>query len=115
LTPDDRIALVFKVFQEYLVLVRKIQRTYVLEPAGSRGYVYFVLLSLSPAHHVRQMISVWSLDDHQFLPFYFGSAQLVGHANILPKSVRQKDIIEDYVQDYMYFQAVQFVLSVRHT
>lgn len=42
----------------YLHFVRKLQTVYRMEPAGSHG--------------------VWSLDDFQFLPFMWGSSQLIG-------------------------------------
>lgn len=48
-----------KVFNEYLKLARKLQTVYKMEPAGSHG--------------------VWSLDDYQFLPFIFGSGQLLSN------------------------------------
>ena len=49
----DYKALINIIFQRYLVLVRKLQVFYFLEPAGSKG--------------------VWGLDDYQHLPFIFGA------------------------------------------
>lgn len=47
-----------QIFNSYLIFVRKLQLTYRMEPAGSHG--------------------VWSLDDFQFVPFIWGSAQFAG-------------------------------------
>lgn len=64
-----------------------------LEPAGSHG--------------------VWSLDDYQFLPFLWGSGQLLANAQIAPKSVRSREIVDFYADDFLYLGAIKFVLTVK--
>ncbi|KAK3815304.1 MAG: Serine/threonine-protein phosphatase 2A regulatory subunit B [Benniella sp.] len=86
---QDHPAVVLRVFERYLELVRKLQRTYQLEPAGSHG--------------------VWGLDDYQFLPYLWGSAQLRDHARLKPIAVMDAQQVEDYAPDYMYFRAIQSI------
>ncbi|EFJ50118.1 hypothetical protein VOLCADRAFT_104067 [Volvox carteri f. nagariensis] len=81
------------IFKQYLELMHKIQTTYWLEPAGSHG--------------------VWGLDDYQFLPFIWGSAQLIAHPMIKPKSIHNPDILEAYASTYLYLNCVKFVKQVK--
>ncbi|WIA43238.1 hypothetical protein OEZ86_009744 [Tetradesmus obliquus] len=92
-TEADRQALVCVVFNRYLELMRHIQTTYWLEPAGSHG--------------------VWGLDDYQFLPFVWGSGQLIGHPLIRPKSIHNEELLGMYGDDYLYLAAVKFVKAVK--
>ncbi|KAG0010938.1 Serine/threonine-protein phosphatase 2A activator [Entomortierella chlamydospora] len=86
---QDHPAVVLRVFVRYLELVRKLQRTYHLEPAGSHG--------------------VWGLDDYQFLPYLWGSSQLRDHPRLKPIAIMQPQYLEDYSSDYMYFRAIQSI------
>eukprot|EP01018_Ginkgo_biloba_P013134 Gb_13358 [translate_table: standard] len=90
---EDYQAVVSRVFVKYLNLMRKLQTTYWLEPAGSHG--------------------VWGLDDYHFLPFIFGSAQLIDHKYMKPKSIHNDDILSSYSNEYLYLSCVAFVKKVK--
>eukprot|EP00010_Vexillifera_abyssalis_P005734 CAMPEP_0201562152 /NCGR_PEP_ID=MMETSP0173_2-20130828/79174_1 /ASSEMBLY_ACC=CAM_ASM_000268 /TAXON_ID=218659 /ORGANISM="Vexillifera sp., Strain DIVA3 564/2" /LENGTH=261 /DNA_ID=CAMNT_0047976693 /DNA_START=798 /DNA_END=1583 /DNA_ORIENTATION=+ len=84
---------VLGLFHEYIEFARFLQTRYMLEPAGTHG--------------------VWSLDDYQFLPFYFGAAQLIEHKHLKPKSILDTDVLDDYAGDYMYFSAIAFIHKMK--
>ncbi|KAH8833726.1 Phosphotyrosyl phosphatase activator [Flagelloscypha sp. PMI_526] len=90
---SDNKALVLQVFWKYITIMRYLQSTYWLEPAGSHG--------------------VWGLDDYHFLPFIFGSAQLKGHKFIKPKAIHDAEIVEEYAKQYIYFACIQFINSIK--
>ncbi|KAJ7287471.1 Phosphotyrosyl phosphatase activator [Mycena rebaudengoi] len=90
---SDHTALVVRVFWRYISIMRVLQSTYWLEPAGSHG--------------------VWGLDDYHFLPFLFGAAQLRGHKYIRPKAIHDAEVVEEYAKEYIYFACIQFINSIK--
>ena len=90
---DDYADLVLKVFSYYLKLMRSLQKTYWLEPAGSHG--------------------VWGLDDYHFLPFLFGSGQLCGNGSIRPRAVHSAEMVHYLAPKYIYFDSILNILQIK--
>lgn len=89
----DYTATVFRIFKRYLDLMRRLQSTYRMEPAGSHG--------------------VWGLDDFYFLPFLWGSSQLKDDISLRPDSIPNAAACRHHKQDYMFFDCVNHIHEVK--
>ncbi|RXK35674.1 serine/threonine-protein phosphatase 2A activator 2 [Tremella mesenterica] len=93
LQKEDHPFIVLGIFWRYIKIMRYLQSTYWLEPAGSHG--------------------VWGLDDYQFLPFLWGAGQLRTHKHLTPKSIHDPEILEAFGDEYMYLSCISFVNSIK--
>ncbi|VDK82616.1 unnamed protein product [Litomosoides sigmodontis] len=91
--PADNRSLVLRLFLKYIRLIRCLQTTYRMEPAGSRG--------------------VHALDDFQFIPFLWGSSQLVGNKRLVPESYLKPDIVEIHASKNLFFDAIQYINNTK--
>ncbi|CDU26078.1 probable RRD2-Activator of the phosphotyrosyl phosphatase activity of PP2A [Sporisorium scitamineum] len=91
--PEDGAAIVLRIFWAYIQVMRDIQSSYWLEPAGSHG--------------------VWGLDDYHFLPFLWGAGQLSNHRHLRPKAIHDPEIVDEFAPKYMYLACIQFINSVK--
>lgn len=93
LTEADSVAVVHHVFNRYLKFMRYLQMRYRMEPAGSQG--------------------VWGLDDFQFLPYIWGSSQLLAHEKLSPKDFVNSDVAESYKNEYMFMACIAYINEVK--
>ncbi|KAL7071634.1 hypothetical protein ACQ4LE_009518 [Meloidogyne hapla] len=88
--PEDDCSVILRVFHRYLKLVKHLQCIYRMEPAGSRG--------------------VHAIDDFQFLPFLFGSSQLIDNKfRLIPDYYLRPEMVKQYQTDNLFFEAVQYI------
>lgn len=92
-TNQDEPAVGLIVFDRYMTLVRKLQQIYRMEPAGSQG--------------------VWALDDYQFMPFIWGSAQLIDEQKVEPRSIPDYTKAEVLAPDYHFFSCINYIAGVK--
>ncbi|XP_022084364.1 serine/threonine-protein phosphatase 2A activator-like isoform X2 [Acanthaster planci] len=89
LTEADSMEVALGVFTRYLEITRRLQTVYHMEPAGSHG--------------------VWGLDDFQFIPYIWGSSQLINHPQLLPKDFHEEKMAVTYSQDYMFMECIRYI------
>ncbi|TDG53565.1 hypothetical protein AWZ03_000380 [Drosophila navojoa] len=93
LLEQDIVSAALRLFNRYLQFARHLQRTYNMEPAGSQG--------------------VWSLDDFQFVPFIWGSAQLAVKSPFDPSKFVEEQIIADFKDQYMFISCIDYICKVK--
>nr|PVC51922.1 hypothetical protein MACL_00001207 [Theileria orientalis] len=84
-------SIVLVLLNRYFELVRRVSERYTLEPAGSKG--------------------AWGVDDYQFLPFIFGSSQLVS-STIEPSECLDIGFVTKYKNDYLFMRAMEYKIKM---
>jgi serine/threonine-protein phosphatase 2A activator len=64
-----------------------------MEPAGSHG--------------------AWSLDDYQFVPFIWGSAQLIENPDLNPNMFVDEKYVQQFKSKYMFLGCIDFIMQVK--
>ncbi|XP_025405920.1 serine/threonine-protein phosphatase 2A activator-like isoform X2 [Sipha flava] len=93
LKQSDSKATVNVLFSRYLEIVRRLQLRYQMEPAGSHG--------------------AWSLDDYQFVPFIWGSAQLIENPDLNPNLFVDEKVVQLFKSKYMFLGCIDFIMQVK--
>lgn len=97
ITEADFKGMILRCFNCYLQLMRTLQVTYMLEPAGSHG--------------------VWGLDDYHCLLFLWGSAQLCKQENneemLSPRCIHNNDTLEEYADEYLYLGGIKAIKEMK--
>lgn len=91
-------AVTLSIIGQYLVLTRRLQTDYRLEPAGSHG--------------------VWGLDDYHCLPFYFGACQLQASGVepdelTNPKCISDAALLDHYGDQYLYLSCIRYIRELK--
>ncbi|VDD74865.1 unnamed protein product [Mesocestoides corti] len=81
------------VFPVYLRFVRHLQTYFRMEPAGSHG--------------------AWSLDDFQFVPYIWGSSQLMGTGLYEPSVIPNKEVASKEAESCLLFSCVNYIFQVK--
>ncbi|VDL73490.1 unnamed protein product [Nippostrongylus brasiliensis] len=88
----DQQAVVLRIFNRYLKLCRFLQKRYRMKPA---------------------LTSQFAIDEFQFVPYIWGSAQLIGNPlNLEPESYANRATVKKFSKDYLLFDAVKFIFQI---
>ena len=98
--------------RRYLDVVRTLQRTYMLEPAGSHGVWGLDGQSLRDGLVLERAHACLADTDYQFLPYLLGASQLIGHDSLRPAMIGDAGIAHKHAQEYLFFAAIDFIFQV---